>query len=109
MLYVERAPDGRIIALHDAPTPAAAEQRGVMDEEVLAFLNRNGTDDTWKQLLSATDTGTIRVVEDLIDILIRKNVITFTELPDQAQQRIRDRKQLRDRIVSQELLVDDIL
>jgi hypothetical protein len=80
-----------------------------MDEEVLAFLNRNGADDPWKQLLSATDTATVRIVEDLIDLLIRKNVINFTELPEQAQQRIRERKQLRDRIVAQELLVDDIL
>lgn len=109
MIYVERAADGRIVALHDAPTTAAKEQRSVMDEEVLAFINRNGTEDAWKQLLSTTDTGAVRIVEDLIDILIRKNVINFTELPEQAQQRIRDRKQLRDRIVAQELLVDDIL
>ena len=109
MFYVERTQDGKIAALHASPQPSASEQKTMMDAEVLSFLNQSGSEDTLKQLLAFTDTGTIRILEDVIDLLIRKNVINFTELPEQAQQRIQDRKQLREKIVAQDLLVDDIL
>jgi hypothetical protein len=78
----------------------------MMDEEVLAFFN---TTESWKQLMAMSDLGTVRILEDLIDLLVRKNIINFTELPEQAQQRIWERKQLREKIVSQDLLVHDIL
>lgn len=106
MLYVERGTDGKIIALHKSSTPVAQEQKSMMDEEVLAFFN---TTDSWKQLMSMSDLGAVRILEDLIDILIRKNIIQFTELPEHAQQRICERKRLREKIVSQDLLVHDIL
>lgn len=106
MLYVERGQDGRIVALHNTSTPAAQEQKSMMDEEVLAFFNAT---DSWKQLMAMSDLGAVRILEDLIDILIRKNIIHFTELPEHAQQRIRERKQLREKIVSHDLLVHDIL
>jgi hypothetical protein len=59
--------------------------------------------------MAMSDLGAVRILEDLIDVLIRKNIIQFTELPEHAQQRIRERKQLREKIVSQNLLVHDIL
>ncbi|MFA7403347.1 MAG: hypothetical protein WC007_05100 [Pelobacteraceae bacterium] len=106
MLFVERGQDGKIIALHNASTPVAQEQKSMMDEEVLAFFNAT---DSWKQLMAMSDLGAVRILEDLIDVLIRKNIIHFTELPEHAQQRIRERKQLREKIVSPNLLVHDIL
>lgn len=106
MFYVERGKDGRISAIHNSSNPAAQELKSMMDEEVLAFFS---TADSWKQLMAMSDLGTVRILEDLIDVLIRKNIIHFTELPEQAQQRIRERKQLREKLVSQELLVHDII
>lgn len=106
MLYVERGKDGRIIALHNASSPAAQEEKSMLDEEVLAFFNAT---DSWKQLIAMSDLGTVRILEDLIDILIRKNIIYFTELPEHAQQRINERKQLREKMLSDNLLVHDII
>jgi len=106
MLFVERGTDGKIIALYNAPHPSALEQRSLMDEEVLAFFNAT---ESWKQLMSFSDLATIRILEDLIDVLVRKNVIQFTELPEQAQHRILERKQMREKIVVHDLLVDEIL
>ena len=84
MLYVERNKDGKIIALHKTPDPKAGEKKSIMDEEILDFLNENVDTDPWLQFLSLSDTGIIRILEDLIDLLIRKNVILFTELPEDA-------------------------
>lgn len=109
MLYVERAKDGKIIALHNRLDKSEGEQKPLLDEEVFDFLKESTDVESWKQVLSLTDTGAIRILEDLIDLLSRKNVIFFTELPEQAQERILQRKWLREKISSPDLLVDDIL
>lgn len=109
MLYVERAGDGKIIALHSSPEPNAEEQKSVIDDEILEFLHTTVSADSRKLLLSLSDMGIIRLLEDLIDLLIQKNVIFFTELPPQAQERITERKRIREKMASQELMVDDIL
>jgi hypothetical protein len=109
MLYVERDTEGRIIAMHSTPRSNAAEAKTVVDEEILDFLNKTVSADSRKLLLSLSDMGIIRLLEDLIDLLIQKNIIFFTELPEQAQERIRERKRLRESITSQSLTVDDII
>ena len=109
MLYVERDRDGKIIALHSSPEPNAGEQKSVIDDEILEFLHTTVSADSRKLLLSLSDRGIIRLLEDLIDLLIQKNIIFFTELPPQAQERITNRKRIREKIASQELMVDDIL
>lgn len=106
MLYIERGEDGRIVALHKSPVTPATEQKPLMDEEVLAFLNETGA---WGEALAFSDAATVRVIEDLIDLLVRKNVINFTELPEQAQQRIKTRQSLREKISASDLLVHDII
>ncbi len=109
MLYVERAEDGKITALYNSPRPDAGEQKTVMDEEILDFLHKTISADTRKMLLALSDMGIIRLLEDLIDLLIQKNIILFTELPEQARERITERKRLRETAASQDLMVDDIL
>jgi hypothetical protein len=109
MLYVERDGEGDIIAMHSSPKPNAVEEKSVVDEEILEFLNKTVSADSRKLLLSLSDRGIIRLLEDLIDLLIQKNVIFYTELPEQAQEKIRERKQLRETITPQTLTVDDIL
>jgi hypothetical protein len=47
------------------------------------------------QLLSETDVGLVRVLEDLIDVLIRKGVLQFTELPEAAQAKLLQRRTAR--------------
>jgi aminoglycoside phosphotransferase (APT) family kinase protein len=106
MLYVERSAEGKIIALHNSPRPGAEEFSSLMDEDVLEFFNSS---DSWKSLMALTDMGTIRILEDLIDLLVSKQVIQFTELPEQAQHRIWERRQIREKIVAEGLIVEDIL
>jgi len=108
MLYVERAEDGKITALHSSPSANANEQKSEIDEEILDFLNTTVSADTRKLLMSLSDMGIIRLLEDLIDLLVKKNIILFTELPQQAQEKIRDRKRIREKMTPQ-LMVDDIL
>ena len=109
MLYVKRDAAGNIIALNNKPEPGAQEQKSIMDDEILKFLDKNVDTDPWVQLLSLSDISIIRVLEDLVDLLIRKNLILFTELPEEAQAKIRERKMVRKKLDSGSLMVDDIL
>ena len=98
MLFIERDREGKITAIHQNPTGTAAEQKTLMDEEILEFLGRDGKLDSWIQLLSLSDVSIIRVLEDLIDILVKKNVIMLTDLPEEARDKLRERKRVREKL-----------
>ncbi|MFH2011123.1 MAG: hypothetical protein ABIJ37_00220 [Pseudomonadota bacterium] len=109
MLYVERAEDGKIVALHSQPGQNVTEQKNVIDDEMLEFINSNVNTESFKLLLTMSDYSIIRVIEDILDLLIKKNIILFTELPELAREKIQERKRVRNRLVSQNVMVDDIL
>jgi len=44
------------------------------------------------------DADFVRVLEDVIDTLIARNVINITDLPDQAQAKLFARKSFRERL-----------
>lgn len=45
--------------------------------------------------LSQSDTAIARVLEDLIDVLIQRGVIQFTDLPPAAQEKLLSRRETR--------------
>jgi hypothetical protein len=51
-----------------------------------------------EELLSQSDTAIARVLEDLIDVLITRGVIQFTDLPQAAQNKLLSRRQTRARL-----------
>lgn len=109
MPYIERSADGKIIGLRTVAGQNAVEERSVTDEEVLDFLKNNLDNKFLKSLLAHSDAGLIRLLEDLIDLLTKKNIILFTELPEKAQEKIIEREQIRERISAQDIIVKDIL
>ena len=58
----------------------------------------NGEDGKPAELWTLADLGIARVTEDLIDLLIDKGVISFTELPENAQKKLIDRRGLRNEL-----------
>ena len=48
-----------------------------------------------------------RITEDLIQTLIDKGVFNFTDLPDNAQDKLRQRRVLRGQLGSLSGLIDD--
>lgn len=58
--------------------------------------------------LTQSDIDFVRVIEDLIDILINKNVLTFTDLPTRVREKIISRNDARGRLAgSNDLVVSD--
>jgi len=109
MLYVKRDDSGAIIALTREPGNGQQEKASLLDDEVAEFLQQSGEIDSMTNLLAMSDSSMVRVIEDLIDLLIRKNIILFTDLPEQAQKKIEARRQARQNLHNEDFMVDDIL
>lgn len=60
-----------------------------------------------QQALADSDSGLARVTEDLIDILIRRGVIQFTDFPPAAQAKLLQRRQTRVTLSKRLKLLDE--
>lgn len=106
MPYVSRDENGRINGISERQSRAAAEFVPNNDPEVQAFV-RGATPQTMRQRLSGTDTEMARITEDLIDVLIARNIINFTDLPIQAQKKLVARQKIRRNLSALSNLVAD--
>jgi hypothetical protein len=94
MPYIRRDTEGRIASLH---REAAGGTEFLADEhaDVQAFVGNAGV---VQEDFSRLDADFVRVIEDVIDTLIVKNVINITDLPEQAQAKLFARKSFRERV-----------
>lgn len=106
MAYVLKNNQGAIIAA-SPDTQVAADWVEIdnTDTEYLCFL-----DDELKKhhTFRESDIQLARVLEDLIGILIERNLISFTDFPSPAQKRLNERQTLRHKN-KLHLLGDDYL
>jgi hypothetical protein len=106
MPYIIRDDRGQIVGLADNRPDERAEELLLSDPEVQTFLRAA------RAQLSSSDTETIRVIEDLIDVLIQKKLILLTDLPVAAQQKLSERQRMRSELNALDNLMvgeDDIL
>jgi len=104
MPYVVRDQGGNIIAVSERQDARFVEQVGVEDAELMSFVARLESD---QASIGKTDLDFVRVLEDLVDLLISKGVILFTELPPSAQDKISRRQRMRSELGDQLNLIED--
>jgi hypothetical protein len=94
MPYVRRNAEGSPASLHRQPEADADEFLPDDHPEVLAFVGQDSSaaDAGAGAAFAQLDADFIRVLEDLIDVLIRGKVINITDLPMQARQKLYSRK-----------------
>lgn len=109
MFYVERDEKGKIVVVRRDANMPGMESKQSVDDEILEFFGREETNDSLIRILASTDVGVMRILEDLINLLVNKNIIMSTELPEDAQIKLRQRQQMRQRIRKETFIVDDIL
>jgi hypothetical protein len=94
MTYIKRNPSGKLVAVSSGPmdgfVEATMEDQDDLVDYGVELLGREDHD------LLKTDLDFVRVLEDVIELLMAKNVIQFTELPDASQAKMLARKKLRD-------------
>ena len=113
MPFVSRDNDGNINAVSIQANAACGENLNDNDEELLAYLRSlnistpNSVDSDTEAALIRSDLDLVRVMEDLINVLITKNIICFTDLPYIAQQKIIRRRDIRESIHATPSLIDN--
>ena len=95
MVYVKRDSSGNIVGVSELADEHFAESVASEDPALQLFLARVGRD---ASELEVSDQDFIRVLEDVVELLISKGVILFTELPQTAQDKIMNRQLLRSRL-----------
>ena len=106
MLYLTRTSEGEIISL-TTQKAKGAEPADLAAKDVQAFLKKQGLNGSALvlQSLEETDVALIRVLEDLIEALIQKNILTVSDLPKEAISKLSGRRSLRTRLAELNNLV----
>ncbi|MDP1924466.1 MAG: hypothetical protein Q8K57_06750 [Thiobacillus sp.] len=91
---------GRITTIKLEPGDGL-EELSIHSAELLDFMRQAGME---QGSLQESDMRLVRVLEDLIDLLIDRDVIRFTDLPLPAQEKLMERRSLRQTLGALNLL-----
>jgi hypothetical protein len=103
MPYVRRDATGEIVAV-SVEQMDGFDYVGSIDPRIAEFERRI---DAPKSRLHESDREVVRVLDDLVNVLIDKNLIRFTDLPAAAQHKLIERRGLRECGAQLGLLDDD--
>ena len=92
MPFVRRDPAGSIVGVSESTTQGFTEEVASHSAEMIHFLDKIRPR---PESLERTDQGFVRVLEDVIDLLVEKDLIKLNELPQDAQGKLSTRRQLR--------------
>jgi hypothetical protein len=97
-IYARKDADGNIVALSRSPGDRADHAWSVLPNdapEVLDFIEELVGQESAGDVLRDSDLSFVRVLEDVIDLLIERSVIRFTDLPLPAQTKLLQRRDRR--------------
>lgn len=104
MPFVKRNEQGKITAVSQSENAGFSEEVVAGDEQFVKFMaGLNAVEGS----LHSTDQDFIRVLEDVVELLINKGVILFTDLPASAQEKMMERQRMRSEIHEKLNLIGD--
>lgn len=95
MPFVLRDPNGNIAAIYQNPHEGVDEELPMNHPDILAFLSTQDGATATLLDLAESDMAMARVVEDLISLLVMKNLISYEDLPPAAQEKLHRRQEWR--------------
>lgn len=98
--HVYRNDDGEIEAVYSEPQAFTDEAVPIDDPELVQFLLGGQGEATLRAHLAASDADLLRVIEDLINVLIDKNLILMSDFPEAARQKLLRRAAIRKKLQS---------
>ncbi|MBF0256287.1 MAG: hypothetical protein HQL47_07470 [Gammaproteobacteria bacterium] len=110
MPFVKRNPQGEILSLSKERLSDADEELSIGDPELMAFMSNGLSPDNPMGFLLKSDVDLSRVLEDLIDLMVSRGMINFTDLPESAQNKLLGRRKARAALkddLRRDFLVDD--
>ncbi|MGM0859001.1 MAG: tryptophan synthase subunit beta like protein [Pseudomonadota bacterium] len=103
-MYVNRDSQGQISQVTRSANEQCQEFVSPESAELQRFING---EDKEAERLRQSDLEFVRVLEDVINLLMDKGIIRFTDLPEKAQEKLLDRQSLRKRVNDVGLISDD--
>jgi len=98
MPYVHRNEQGQVMRLLESPSIDGDEWLELEHGDVITFMQQSEQASELKKSLHTSDVEMARVLEDVVDLLMAKQVFTFTELPEVVQDKLNRRKTLRQEV-----------
>ncbi len=74
MVYVQRNAEGKVNAVYLQPQFPGMEKIDGQHQDIVDYLKTCKQVEIFNQLLTESDTSITRVIEDLINLLIEKNI-----------------------------------
>lgn len=107
MPYVKRNKEGQITAISAEQTEAIHEWVELDSPELISYLSHFGAALDVNGALAESDQALIRVLDDLVNVMVEKNLMRFTDLPEAAQQKLMERRSLRQSLNALNLFGED--
>lgn len=103
-MYVNRDSQGQISQVSRTANEQCQEFVSPESAELQRFINAETHE---AALLRQSDMEFVRVLEDVINLLMDRGIIRFTDLPEKAQAKLLDRQSLRKRVNDVGLISDE--
>ncbi|BBQ85888.1 MULTISPECIES: tryptophan synthase subunit beta [Enterobacteriaceae] len=107
MHFIERDGEGRIVRVEAVEFSGMTEKSAETTAEINEWLKVEGLRAATLQRLQQSDLDMVRVLEDLIEVLMSKGIISITDLPPAAQSKLLNRAQARQALSGLEGLIGD--
>lgn len=107
MIYIEKNAQGEIQNIEFSPGPNR-EEISLHDPKLKDFIeNAPNSDELIEQVLNRLDLDMVRTIEDLIDMMIQKDLMRFTDLPKPVQNKILFKKNIRNLSKKESSIISD--
>lgn len=94
MIYIQRDQNQKIIDIQFQQTEGF-EEIGLFEPELKSFLENSKNEMLIKTVLEKLDLDMVRVIEDMVDLMIDKELILFTDLPSPVQNKLLFKRSIR--------------
>ena len=97
MVYVQRDEKGRLLRVEREPFARMTQCLSSSDPEVQSWFASRSLHD-YLMSLQYSDLELVRVIEDLVQVLVGKGVMAFTDLPEPARHKLQLRAHVRSQV-----------
>lgn len=79
----------------------------IFDPAVRKFIEMNKNSEFIKQIILKLDLDMVRIIEDVIETLIQKEILLFTDFPEEVQNKLNFKKMLREQLSEENSFFED--
>ncbi|MDA8484289.1 MULTISPECIES: tryptophan synthase subunit beta [Pseudomonas] len=97
MVYVQRDEKGRVLRVEHEPFDNMTQSMPASDPEVRTWFASRSLHDHLMSL-QYSDLELVRVIEDLVQVLVSRGVMNYTDLPAPARHKLQHRANTRSQV-----------